>query len=130
MWARAWRPAVCDESPKRKGDQKQDRENFEGGTHAEPGDKQRVRLLVVSGMMVSRNELGEVVDCVTFSRWLTAVYDRTACCFWQRFSAKVMIDIKGFRVRRPMKGWCQVTGKVLAWTQYPMSVDFVDPEVA
>lgn len=110
MWARAWRPAVCDESPKKKGDQKQDRSNFEGGTHAEPGDRQRVRVLIAG-------------------KWLTAVYDRTACCFWRRFSSKVFIDIKGFRVRRPMKGWCQVTGEVLAWTQYPLSADFVDPEV-
>ena len=115
MWARAWRPAVCDESPKRKGDQKQDRSNFEGGTHAEPGDRQRVRLLIVSGMMVSRNELGEVVDHATSFRWLTAIYDRTVCCFWRKLSGK---------------GWCQVTGEVLAWTQYPMSAEFVDPEVA
>lgn len=95
MWARAWRPAVCDESPKRKGDQKQDRANFEKGTHAEPGDRQRVRVLI-SG------------------KWLTAIYDRAMCCFWRRLTGK---------------GWCQVTGEVLAWTQYPLSADFVDPEV-
>jgi len=92
MWARAWRPAVYDESPKRKGDQKQDRANFEGGTHAEPGHRQKVRLL-------------------TFGKWETAVYDRTACCFWRKIA----------------RGWCQVTGEVLAWTQFPLRTDFVDP---
>ena len=111
MWARAWRPAVCDESPKRDGG-KGDREGFEGGTHAEPGHRQRVRILTLDGTLVSRGQ--DFVDHVQLSHWETAIYDRVSCSFWVKLVA----------------GWCQVTRDILAWTQYPLSADFVDPKVA
>ena len=111
MTPRAWLPAVCDESSVRAGDQKQDRAKFEGGTHAEPGDRQKVRVFIEG------------------QGWMRAVYNRTDCLFWRHFSRHVMINVRGFLVRRPMSGWYEVVGKVLAWTQYPLSGEMADPDV-
>ena len=103
MTPRAWQPAVCDESPVRAGEQKQDRAKFEGGTHAEPGDQQKVRVL-------TRHWHHGLT-------WSTARYDRTMCCFWTRTKWN------------KISGWLQITRKVLAWTQYPLGDEMADPDV-
>jgi len=109
MWARAWCPAVCDESPKRGGE-KGDREGFEGGTHAEPGHRQKVRIFASPGPGLE-----------FYAEWMTAIYDRIACEFWVKYVSVV----NGKRV----KVWGKITRDILAWTQYPLNADFVDPEV-
>lgn len=78
MLPRAWRPAIFDEEPKRKGDGKEDREKFSCGTHAEPGHRQRVRLLAGKAR-----------------QWADAVYDRVSCSFWIQIPRKGWAEVPG-----------------------------------
>lgn len=68
MWARGFRPATGDMVMNRKGEEvpsAEDESKFQGGTHAEPGQREQVRVLTQNA-----------------TRWITAFYDRVSCSFW------------------------------------------------
>jgi len=103
MWARGFRPASCDVVLNHKGEEvpsAEDMSKFNSGTHAEPGHRQRVRVLVQGT-----------------AQWITVFYDRVSCSFW--------ISTKGIgfsELVRPVNSWTQMPPKGFAG-------QFADPVV-
>jgi len=78
----------------------EDMSKFNSGTHAEPGHRQRVRVLVQGT-----------------AQWITVFYDRVSCSFW--------ISTKGIgfsELVRPVNSWTQMPPKGFAG-------QFADPVV-
>lgn len=147
MWARGFRPASCDVVLDRKGEEvpsAEDESKFKGGTHAEPGHRQRVRVLVQgvkpqdSQALIDRLERAVGIGVPDFvdgivreaealwaspagiedaAQWVTAFYDRISCSFWT--------STKGI-------GFEELVRPVISWTQMPpkgFAGRFTDPVV-
>lgn len=104
MLSRAFRPLVCNESPKKKCEGIVDREHFEVGTHDEPGHRQKVRAHLMH------------------EGWVTAWYDRVLCRYLRQFRDPRGI-FYGFY-------WQEVDSSLVkAWTQYPPGPGIGDPDL-